>query len=65
MYRIMQKIQFGEERSDYGFHKLINDKILIDAFPLHDGQYQWTNTGIINDRQVQYMLMFLYPMQLN
>lgn len=54
MYRIMEKIKFYEGRSEYGLRKLIHDKVLCDAFPLHDGPYKWTRTGSLNDRQVEY-----------
>lgn len=27
-------------------------KVILDAFPLHDGSFKWTVSGPLNDRQV-------------
>ncbi|KAL1516169.1 hypothetical protein ABEB36_000088 [Hypothenemus hampei] len=50
--QILRRVVWGDRQSEYGLHRLIKYKILTDAFPLHDGNYQWTTTGPLNDRQL-------------
>lgn len=42
------------------FFRLIRSNILLDAYPLHDGNYEFTVSGPLNDRQVaKYTLFFV------
>ncbi|XP_048524158.1 anoctamin-4 isoform X1 [Dendroctonus ponderosae] len=50
--QILNRVIWGEERSEYGVTKLIKAKVILDAFPLHDGHFKWTVSGPLNDRQL-------------
>nr|CAI5850021.1 unnamed protein product [Callosobruchus analis] len=52
MVALMNRTKFGQRPSEYGIYKLRQENIFIDAFPLHDGGHEWTETGHLNDRQV-------------
>ncbi|VEN38479.1 unnamed protein product, partial [Callosobruchus maculatus] len=50
MVALMNRTKFGQRPSEYGIYKLRQENIFIDAFPLHDGGPEWTETGNLNDR---------------
>ncbi|KAG5886690.1 hypothetical protein JTB14_007092 [Gonioctena quinquepunctata] len=52
IYKILHRIKFGTKHSQYGITKLLGEKVFIDAYPLHEGPYQWTETGNLTDRQL-------------
>ncbi|VEN39304.1 unnamed protein product [Callosobruchus maculatus] len=49
---IMKRTRYGQRPSEYGIYKLLEEKVFIDSYPLHDGPYEWTDTGPLNDRQL-------------
>ncbi|CAH2013648.1 unnamed protein product [Acanthoscelides obtectus] len=52
LVEIMNKTRFGQRPSEYGIYKLLKEKVFIDSYPLHDGPYEWTDNGHLNDRQL-------------
>ncbi|KAJ8985729.1 hypothetical protein NQ317_014380 [Molorchus minor] len=52
LYRILSRTKFGDENSDYGLEKLISLNIIVDAYPLHEGPFEWTESGSLSDRQL-------------
>lgn len=55
--RILSITHFGPDTSAYGVDALVKEDVLQTAYPLHDGDWVWTNQGPLNDRQVN---VFLY-----
>ncbi|CAH1119327.1 unnamed protein product [Phaedon cochleariae] len=52
VYKLLTKTKFGTSYGDYGLSKLKKENILIDAYPLHEGPYEWTEYGKLSDRQL-------------
>ncbi|XP_074029181.1 anoctamin-6 [Leptinotarsa decemlineata] len=52
VYRILSAVQFGPSPDDKGFQLLIQENFIIDAYPLHDSSYEWTEEGPLSDRQL-------------
>ncbi|KAJ3641473.1 hypothetical protein Zmor_027980 [Zophobas morio] len=52
IYKVLSQNPFGDSRHEYGIDKLINGKVFLDAYPLHDGSWKWTEEGPLNDRQL-------------
>lgn len=52
----MSKNQFGEKQHDNGIEKLLSTNVFEAHFPLHDGPWQWTEEGPLNERQVKYFI---------
>ncbi|XP_044261976.1 anoctamin-6-like isoform X1 [Tribolium madens] len=52
IYRVLSKNPYGESDQDCGIKKLISTNIFESAFPIHDGQWQWTEEGPLNERQL-------------
>lgn len=52
VYQLLCRVIWGENKSNYGIAKLIRSNILLDAYPLHDGNYEFTVSGPLNDRQL-------------
>ncbi|XP_026322686.1 anoctamin-6-like isoform X2 [Hyposmocoma kahamanoa] len=54
-YMLIKHQPFGEGDKNYGFHRLLNHKIVIDGYALHDGPYFFTSeqpVSQLNGRQV-------------
>ncbi|XP_050303777.1 anoctamin-3-like [Anthonomus grandis grandis] len=49
---LLNRCVWGERRGNYGIERLIKAGVFIDAFPLHDGDFKWTDSGPLNDRQI-------------
>ncbi|CAH1119328.1 unnamed protein product [Phaedon cochleariae] len=52
VHRLLTSTTFGNLPGDKGFEALIKKRILLDAYPLHDSTYQWTEEGPLSDRQL-------------
>lgn len=54
VFIIMDYIQYGYESYDIGIRQLLHSGTFIDAYPLHDGPWEWPTDPKepINDRQV-------------
>nr|CAI5828392.1 unnamed protein product [Callosobruchus analis] len=52
LVEIMKRCRYGQRPSEYGIYKLLEEKVFLDSYPLHDGPYEWTDTGTLNDRQL-------------
>lgn len=50
--KVLSTTRTGLETSDVGINELIKTRVFKTAFPLHDGNWQWSDTGDLNDRQV-------------
>nr|XP_022906767.1 anoctamin-5-like isoform X2 [Onthophagus taurus] len=61
LYLLMTKTWFDVNANDYGVDKLLSKGIFADAYPLHDGAYEWTKMGQLTDRQLlaKYWASFL------
>ena len=57
IYKVLSQNPFGDSRHEYGIDKLINGKVFLDAYPLHDGSWKWTEEGPLNDRQATIILL--------
>nr|CAI5828389.1 unnamed protein product [Callosobruchus analis] len=58
LVEIMKRCRYGQRPSEYGIYKLLEEKVFLDSYPLHDGPYEWTDTGTLNDRQVTFRHVF-------
>lgn len=53
MNRIMERVKFGDDIGQFSLNNLVEDEVIDDTFPLHDGPFEWTESGNLNDRQVK------------
>nr|XP_022910158.1 anoctamin-4-like [Onthophagus taurus] len=49
---VLDRTKYGGLQDEYGLGNLLATKNFDDAFPLHDGPAKWSETGILNDRQI-------------
>lgn len=54
MNYVLTRTDYGSAMGQYGLPKLISRKTLLSAYPLHDGDWKWTDKGPLNNRQVSY-----------
>ncbi|GJQ85110.1 hypothetical protein Trydic_g20242 [Trypoxylus dichotomus] len=52
LHRLMTTTRYGNERNQYGLDSLCGRGLIIAAYPLHEGSYEWTTTGPLSDRQL-------------
>ncbi|RZC33898.1 anoctamin-5-like [Asbolus verrucosus] len=52
IYKVLTINAFGEEKQEYGIDKLLRTQVFESAYPLHDGPFEWTEEGPLNDRQL-------------
>lgn len=52
IYTLMSELWYGNKIDEYGIANMLKSKVLIAAYPLHDGYYKWTIEGNLSDRQV-------------
>lgn len=48
----MRLVQYGPEKDQRGLQRLLREGIFMDAYPVHDGYYDWTEEGRLCERQV-------------
>lgn len=51
--KMLSVTHFGPNIVDFGISDLYKKDVFETAFPLHDGNWEWTNQGPLNDRQVK------------
>ncbi|XP_049825797.1 anoctamin-3-like [Aethina tumida] len=51
---ILSRNRFGSKPEEYGINTLKSEGILVAEYPMHEGPYQWTDHGLLNDRQLLY-----------
>lgn len=56
VYHLMEDTIFGDDICDSGLTRLKKKEIIDDAYPLHDGKWEWSDEGPLNHRQVGHML---------
>nr|XP_022912670.1 anoctamin-3-like [Onthophagus taurus]XP_022921290.1 anoctamin-3-like [Onthophagus taurus] len=49
---VLTRTKFGTSPDEYGLGKLLANNNFDDAFPLHDGPDEWSESGPLNDRQI-------------
>lgn len=52
VHKVLSSARFGNDVTDYGINNLMKRGVLEDAYPLHDGNWEWTEEGSLTDRQV-------------
>lgn len=52
MEKILTKTKFGPLPKNTGIKNLRAANVLVDAFPMHDGPWEWRVHGPLTDRQV-------------
>ncbi|CAG9856607.1 unnamed protein product [Phyllotreta striolata] len=52
VYELLVKVYFGSERDQFGLDQLMHEKLICDYYPIHEGPYHWTETGLLSDRQL-------------
>lgn len=52
IYRLMSETWYGNSIEEYGLDKMVQLKMFLAAFPVHDSGAQWSNFGPLSDRQV-------------
>lgn len=50
--KVLSVASFGPGFFDSGINELLKSGAFQTAFPLHDGDWKWTEEGPLNDRQV-------------
>lgn len=53
---ILSRNRFGSKPEEYGINTLKSEGILVAEYPMHEGPYQWTDHGLLNDRQVPHSI---------
>lgn len=51
--KVLSTTRTGVDAFDVGINEFIKTGIFETAFPLHDGDFEWTDDGYLNDRQVR------------
>ncbi|XP_057662421.1 anoctamin-4-like isoform X2 [Diorhabda carinulata] len=52
IYKILTRMKYGSNLKEYGLTRLCKEKIICDYFILHEGSYEWTESGSLTDRQL-------------
>lgn len=54
-------ISFGDDKGSVGLELLEMEKVFVAAYPLHDGDLEWRDGEIPNDRQVTIVKVVATP----
>lgn len=52
--KMLSVTRFGDEFLEVGIDNMIKKGMFEKAYPLHDGDWEWTKEGPLNDRQANY-----------
>lgn len=52
LHQILSRTKFSDLKGAYGIERLMKEKVIWDAFPLHEGPHEWPESGPLTDRQV-------------
>lgn len=55
--QLLKIAQFGPQPKDQSIGKLMRERIIQDAYPIHDGLPYWTEEGRLCERQVLLLLL--------
>ncbi|XP_018335154.1 anoctamin-3-like [Agrilus planipennis] len=52
LYKLLNETHFGDKQFEFGVDRLLNKKIALSIYSLHEGQWQWTVEGGVSSRQI-------------
>lgn len=52
MQILLNQAKFGDNDEEHGIEKLLQEKVFIAAYPLHDTGTEWNEDGPLGHRQV-------------
>lgn len=52
VFQILKKISFLYDEDELNLKLMLEKETILQAFPIHDGDCDWTNEGPLTDRQV-------------